>query len=256
MESLSPSELKGIIKYKDFRVIATKLYDESNCNFKVENYTFSNIYYNWRSKSNLFNKYSIFMNNKTKNGNIYLRDYSFKYIYNDSGKKLIAHEHVIYISDFFIKKLRDAPHYYIDGTFIYPSGFNQLLVVLYYDENKNKRYPGTFILINNKTEVGYKEAFKSFKSIITIENTKTLNLKGITTDFEVSIINAIKFIFPNITHTGCFYHYVRAISKKIKSLKLNKGKYSKISEKLLNELFLLPYNFNGNNKSYINELTV
>lgn len=109
-------------------------------------------------------------------------------------------------------------------------------------------------MINNKSEVGYKEAFKSFKSIITIENSKTINLKGITTDFEVSLINAIKFIFPNIIHTGCFFHYVSAISKKLKSLKLNKGKYSKISEILLHELFLLPYNFNGNNKSYINEL--
>ena len=61
--------------------------------FKVENYTFSNIYYAWRSKSNLFNKFSIFTNNKNNSGNKYLRDYSYKYIYNDSGRKMFVHEH-------------------------------------------------------------------------------------------------------------------------------------------------------------------
>ena len=92
-----------LIKYKDFRITATKLYDESNCNFKVENYTFSNIYYTWRSKSNLFNKFSIFINNKTNSGNLYLIDYSHKYIYNEYWKKLFANEYVIFISDYFIK---------------------------------------------------------------------------------------------------------------------------------------------------------
>ena len=98
-------------------------------------------------------------------------------------------------------------------------------------------------MINNKTEVGYKEALKSFESIITIEKTKNINLKGITSDSEVSLINAIKSNFPKITHTGCFFHYVSALTKKLKTLKLHKGKFSKVSEKLLHELFTKPYNF-------------
>ena len=53
----------------------------------IEN-TFSNIYYNWRKNSNLFNKYSIFSNKFTKEGKIYLRDYSFKLIYNSSRKAI------------------------------------------------------------------------------------------------------------------------------------------------------------------------
>ena len=127
-----------MIKYKDFRYIATKLYDESKCNFNVENYTFCNLYYTWRAKSNLFNKFSIFSNNKTTSGNIYLRDYTYKYIYNKTGKKLFIHEHKIFISDYFIKKLREALHFYIDCTFIYSPGFKQLLVILYYEKKKIK----------------------------------------------------------------------------------------------------------------------
>ena len=52
------------------------------------------------------------------------------------------------------KKSKRNTHFYIDGTFIYSPGFQQLLVVLYYDDKKNKRYKGAFVLINNKTEVG------------------------------------------------------------------------------------------------------
>ena len=40
-----------------------------------------------------------------------------------------------------------------------------------------------------------------------------MKLNGITNDFEVALINAIKTIFPKITHSGCFFHYVRAIKK-------------------------------------------
>ena len=232
-----------LIKYKDFRYIATKLYDESKCNFNVENYTFSNIYYTWRSKSNLFNKFSIFTNNKTTIGNIYLRDYTYKYIYNKTGKKLLIHEHAIFISDFFIKKLREVLHFYIVDTFIYPPGFKQLLVILYYDQKNNKRFPGGYILINNKTECCYIEIFKSFRSIVTIENTKSLKVKGITTDFELGLINAVKSIFSDVKYTGCFFHYVRAVTKKFKILKLHKIKISEDSHNILHNLFILPYNY-------------
>ena len=48
----------------------------------------------------------------------------------------------------------------MEHLFIHLDLNNYYLVVLYYDKNKNERYPSAFILINNKTEVGYKEAIK------------------------------------------------------------------------------------------------
>ena len=53
--------------------------------------------------------------------------------------------------DFFINKLNKAEHFYIDRTFIYPSEFKKLLVILYYDNEKNKRFTGLFEL-NKKSE--------------------------------------------------------------------------------------------------------
>ena len=82
--------------------------------------------------------------------------------------------HVIYISDYFIKKLNNATHFYIDGTFIYPPDFKQLIVILYYDNIIKKRMAGLFALINNKKENGYLHLFKRIKDIITIDNTTEL----------------------------------------------------------------------------------
>ena len=118
-----------MIKYYDFRKEAYNIYN-NKYSFKIESNTFSNIYYTWRKNLNLFSKFSIFNNKYTKDNEIFLRDYSFKYIYNKKGNKLIEHEHVIFISNFFIKKLGESDHYYIDGTFVFPKGFKQMLIIL------------------------------------------------------------------------------------------------------------------------------
>ena len=44
--------------------------------------------------------------------------------------KNIKHIHIIYISDFFINILRNINHIYVDGTFICPNNFAQMLIVL------------------------------------------------------------------------------------------------------------------------------
>ena len=58
-----------LIKYTDFRILASGIYEKNNFKFSIENYTFSNIYYTWRKNSNIFNKYSIFSNKLTKEKN-------------------------------------------------------------------------------------------------------------------------------------------------------------------------------------------
>ena len=146
--------LNPIIKYTDFKEKATKLYYKNNCQFKILENTFKNIYYNWRSNTNLFTKFAIFNQSKTLDAKEYLREYKYSLLYNNSGKKIFPHEHIIYFSNYFIKKLRSANHWYIDGTWIYPRGFKQLIIILYYDEIGKKRFPGLYALINNKTLEG------------------------------------------------------------------------------------------------------
>ena len=70
---------------------------------------------------------------------------------------------------------------------------------------------GLFALINNKKENGYEYLFNKIYNIITIENTKNINLKSFTVDFESGLINAAKKLFKNTRCIGCFYHYTRAL---------------------------------------------
>ena len=78
------------------------------------------------------------------NNKPFLRDYIYKTIYSKDGNSIINHEHVIYISDFYIKKLRESSHFYIDGTFVNPKGFKQLIVILYYDQKFRKEISRSF----------------------------------------------------------------------------------------------------------------
>ena len=69
-----------------------------------------------------------------------------------------------------------------------PIGFKQLLVILYKDNNKNKRFPGAFALINNKKESGYLELFRSIYNIITLEKSiSILNRNRYSTNSEFLI---------------------------------------------------------------------
>lgn len=149
-----------------------------------------------------------------------MRDYSITISYKKNNKDLFKHEHITFVSDFFLKKLIKAEHFYIDGTFIYPSEFKQLLVILYHDREKNKRFPGLFALTNKKHEEGYYYLFNRIKNILTIEGTVNLSLKSYTIDFESWLINSLSKIFPNIKKVGCYFHNTRAIRSKANKLKI------------------------------------
>ena len=66
------------------------------------------MYYIWRRNSIFFKKYSIFSNCKTLNNKEYLKDYAYTFLFNDRGNNKFLHEHAIFCSDYFIKKLRKS----------------------------------------------------------------------------------------------------------------------------------------------------
>ena len=88
------------------------------------------------------------------------------------------HKHIIWCSPFFMKKMQNATHFYIDGTFVRPEGFSQLLVILFYDNTTKARYPGCYILLNTKLFLSYLIALNSFKTILTKYNSIKLNIEA------------------------------------------------------------------------------
>jgi hypothetical protein len=43
-------------------------------------------------------------------------------------------------------------------------------------------------------------------------------IKVVLTDFESALIGALKVVFPNIRHKGCYFHLSQAIWRKIQFL--------------------------------------
>ena len=175
--------------------------------------------------------------------NIFLRISTYKLLYKADGKTLFKHEHIIFMSNYFIRKLQNALHYYIDDTFIHTPGFKQIIIIMYLDLNFNKRYPALFCLMNNKNKEGYIEIFNEIKKIITIENTTNLKLESISLDFEIGIIEAIQIVFPNVNIIGCYFHFMKNLRKKANNLHLLTDELKDQTNNLLKELSYLPYTY-------------
>ena len=81
---------------------------------------------------------------------------------------------------------------------------------MYYDTISNKMIPGIFMVINNKTEEGYRDSFSYLKYYIDLitkydESKLKLKYQTFTTDFEKALFKAFITIFNTkneIKHIG------------------------------------------------------
>ena len=141
-------------------------------------------------------------------------------------------EFIIWMTDFQHKKIISSKHLYIDGTFHVPKNFYQLIIILYYGELTNKRYPGVFILINSKTEIAYQICLSQFSEILSSYGEYELNFETITTDFESANFDIVIKIFYKAKIIGCYYHFKAVLYRKAWELGFMK-KSEKIETKIL-----------------------
>ena len=106
-----------IINFNSFKQKSIEYYMKNNYEFNVSKNTFKNIFYSWRRNSKLFSWYSIFDNSYTKDRTLYLKDVSNSYIYNSKGYNMYWHRHIIWVSNYNIKRIRYSLHYYLDATY-------------------------------------------------------------------------------------------------------------------------------------------
>ena len=116
---------------------------------------------------------------------------------------------MIFFSDFDFKRMFVSEHILVDGTFVYPSGFIQTIILLYYDIIVFEFIPGIFILINNKSQIGYEQAFRYIKeNMDKYSNLNKEKCKWLTfiSDFERALINSFNNVFKtnnNIRYIDC-----------------------------------------------------
>jgi len=155
-------------------------------------------------------------------------------------------EFYIFATTTMLFQLKNSTQWFIDGTFaIAPTGFQQVIVIIVLLPDFNLFYPACFILATNKTEKLYKNAFRALVGL-TQDEGFTPKPKTIMSDFERGLQNAIKDVFavsdsadsPKLM--GCYFHYVKALIKKAKQLKMfSKNSLNKKTKLLLGLLKLL-----------------
>ena len=75
-------------------------------------------------------------------------------------------------------------------------------------------------------------------------NTKIINVKSITSDFELRLIDVIKLVLKDIQHIGCLFHYVKNIRLKMSKYGFFSKFYKNLSNDLFHDLSALPFIYN------------
>ena len=240
-------ELK--IDCQSFIKYGLKFYNNNNLKeiFKIDKIYLKNIYYRIIKKYYQLNLENIYeYAEKLPNEENFCRSVTIKQLIG-KDKKIINQKAIIFFSDFDIKKLSFSKHLLLDGTFIFPSGFSQTIIIMYYDEILDKMLPGIYIAINNKTEEGYKDVFRYIKYYIDNilkDREKNYHFETFTTDFEIALYNAFNKIFnkeKNIRQIGCYFHYLQNIRKYFQKKGLTKNIYKNIYNNLMSSAKQLPF---------------
>ena len=189
------------LECKDFIKYAKNFYNNNKYfkYFKIDDIFLRNTFYKIKKKlfkTDIENLYEY--SKELNNGENFCRYITVKQLISRDYKK-IEHKAIIFFSDFDIKRLIASEHLLIDGTFIYPEGFMQTVIIMFYDVIIEKMIPGIFIILNNKTEEGYIDCFIYLKyhidKLICIEKKEKLRFTRFTNDFEIALINAFNKVF-------------------------------------------------------------
>ncbi|CAI2385595.1 unnamed protein product [Moneuplotes crassus] len=128
------------------------------------------------------------------------------------------------------------PHIFIDGTFkCCPRQWHQLLNVAVYHREKKLYIPIAHILMQTKKYEGYQVALKWIKEKIPIKP------EFITTDFETSLMDAIKNVFPSVDIVPCFFHFAKSLWVNAGICGLRKKYYLKDTKQLIFSLKALAF---------------
>ena len=126
---------------------------------------------------------------------------------------------IIFSSQFQLNLFKEINELYIDGTFkVSPKNWFQFLNIFGYIKNKNIYIPLSYIILSSKDEELYTHAFNEL--INAVKNHCGFDNYGdikVMTDFEISLRISVKNCFKGCILQGCYFHYCKAVWKKLKN---------------------------------------
>ena len=234
-----------IFNKKFIKIEIMKIYKNYESYFELDNKEINTIINNFKRDSIKFTKNFIFINNKDNKGNNLLQSYNYFLIYNEKKQKPIICEYAIWSNNIMIAHIREAECLFIDGTWYKPPGFCQIIVIMFKDIITKEKYPGMFIVSNNKLQEIYEKIFNNVYNILTQNSKYAIKTKYIITDMENALVNAINLIFPKCIHIGCYFHYKYDILLNLRNNHLYNKENKIESDNLINDLGLIPLMYKG-----------
>ena len=136
-------------------------------------------------------------------------------------------EIVIILNNPMMMKLSTYKQWFVDATFkVAPQGFVQILNIIVYIPNLSLYYPACHIFMTHKTQDSYTLALNCLRTLSSSFGNKfKLEPQIIMCDFEDALRNAIKNVFPTASLSGCYFHFTKALWKKISKLDSEKRNF-------------------------------
>lgn len=121
---------------------------------------------------------------------------------------------ICYASEAGLNILRNCPGWHCDATFATaPAIYYQVLSIHAFI--KNRTLPVVFIYMKNKDMICYKKVLELFKNTCHEKYRIVFNPASVMCDFEQALFKAFLFHFPKINISGCYFHFVQCIWKKV-----------------------------------------
>ena len=148
-------------------------------------------------------------------------------------------KYIIFATPFSLSLLAEAEDWFADGTFkIAPKGFTQIMTIIC--KHRNTNFPCCYIVLSNKTEAVYLIALSHLKNLF-ILNKFGIRLKSVMCDFEQGLSNAFLKVFEEPEIKNCYFHYCKALYKKVSKLGLKKESLQSNTILLMAFLKIIPH---------------
>ncbi|KAL4500704.1 hypothetical protein ABPG72_019938 [Tetrahymena utriculariae] len=160
---------------------------------------------------------------------------------NTSLNGRVAH----FSSSFQMRRLisENLSQFFIDGYHKTPSGWCQMLSICIRDNESELFFPVYHILMSQKSQCLYEEAFQQAKCIIDKYKTSQnpFQLTTVSCDFEKALLNSIKQVFPQAEIYGCFFHLSQCIWRKAGKLGLRQSQHISTTIYIITSFLLLSF---------------
>ncbi|CAF1112598.1 unnamed protein product [Rotaria magnacalcarata] len=137
---------------------------------------------------------------------------------------------ILFATDQQLETLFSSEWIFLDGTFdACPSQFKQLYTI--HSLKFKQNFPCVISLLSGKSTDIYLQLFSELEC-----HAERLNLKfeprHVMSDFEMSLIKAVKQKFPMVMRHGCYFHYCQSLYKQVQLLGLGTAYFEDESTRL------------------------